>query len=299
MITQEQVPVFFLDESVYKGGVEYPESGGILIHKFGAEIGQPNAEGLAPVTNIVKLLYPYKGFPSPQSVTANNIAKRLLIGFIEFFSSKPLLPFLALFGLLPFKYKLKVSERWLRWYVRTGESILMPYFLEDIRYTECAKGLRQFTQSFMRAIGIKDEWRERFALIFATLIEYDTAYRLRIQDIMSETDKNQLLVNPRKELQRLCDIIIKRNANPLTAEKFTKTAKLLSWILVLPRIKRAFRCAVLETDIKLMQMDEADRYHCLNLDKYDFEGRSIEERRAEYERLHNGNPPKPVYINPF
>ncbi len=257
---------------------EYPPEGGIYVFYK----GHP---------------YPKKGFPFPAAVQAADVMKRITRTAIEAISGKEMiLPALG-FMLLPWKFKVKVFERVTANYVRVGTWILNDYFLVKKRYSIPVQEMRSFVYTFMSEMGITNlnpDWQEvegpdrkyrmtawKFARIIATIIEYDDAYRLRIQDLMSEIGTHALRDDPRAELKRLSEIFIKREKTQ--AAKFINTfIKVLRIALLHPRIKKAFIKAVRHTDFNRMILDNADRYHILLRNDYDFTGRTFEQRKKIY-----------------
>ena len=270
-IMQEKQSVFILDR------VEYPEEGGIYVY-------------------LKDVLFPTKGFPTPQAISAINLAKRFFIGYLSFFGMKEVIFSFGLFILLPWTRKIKVVERWLHGYSALGNMVLMPYYMKDRFYAKYSRAIEKFIQVFLKRTGIREDVADEFAKVFANLIEYDTAYRYRIQDIMSETTHTELYDNPRKEIKRLLMIFKDREPTLHLVAKFESLASIITILLALTRVKRAFRDALDEINIRDLQLDEADRYHILRLDRYNFLGKPLEERFKEYVAMHNGTPPIPVQI---
>ena len=241
----------------------------------------------------IDVLYPEKGFPTPEAVWACSLAKKFFIKQIGFLFK---IKFLLLF--LP--NKLKILSKWLGDYNELAYAALIPYLLDDIRHSAPCRELRVFIREFLGEIGggeIGEEASDRFAKIFATIIEYDTAYRYRIEDILSETTSEKLKTAPRREIKHLLGIFAQREfRRPLLVEKFKFVGLGLYFALLLPKVKKAFINALDKIDFTKLQLDEADRYHVLKLDGYEFLGRNIEDRVQEYVNLHNGNPPRTISI---
>jgi len=270
-VVAEQQEVFVIDR------VEYPESGGIYVYHVG-------------------IPYPQKGFPFPEAIAAINVAKRLLISQIRFLATTEVLLSRFFFLLLPYKRKIKVIEKWLKEFCGTVDTTLEPYYLKENRYSPIASELIKFIDRFLVELGIDYLIAYGTARIFATLIEYDSAYRLRLEDIFSESSKEKMLENPSKEFERLLHIFRLREVHPLIQDRFASLVKIVSWFLVIPRIKKAFKKALKYTTFSNLQLDEADRYHVLRLGGYKFFGESTEARREKYLALHNGNPPLSITV---
>jgi hypothetical protein len=237
----------------------------------------------------IDTLYPEKGFPTPEALWACNLAKRFLIRQVKFL-------FEIKFSLLFLPNKLKKIDDWLYGYNKLAKMILAPYYLKDIRYSAFCRELRTLIGEFLKGIGFLENTAESFARTFSTLIEYDTAYRYRIEDILSETTYDKLKITPRSEIKRLLGVFAQRENKPHLVQKFKWIGLGLSFALLIPKIKRAFNKALDQIDFTKLQLDEADRYHVLRLDGYEFMGRTIEDRIGEYVKRHNGNPPIFAYI---
>lgn len=240
----------------------------------------------------VNELYPQKGFPTPEIVSTNNWVKRFFLSQLRFFIKNKIL----LLGLVfvPFKKKINVLGWWINEWVEVSEIALRTHLMKDNYYSVPCRAIWKFIEVFLKEIGITNPL---FPKMFAHLIEFDTAYRFRIEDIASEADVDSLYNNPRKEINRLLGIFTEREPiRPHLVAKFKYIALALSLALFSRRIKGAFRKALLAINFEDIQLDEADRYHVLRLAGYQFLGRPIEDRIQEYVKLHNGNPPQTIRV---
>ena len=283
LVTHEEQSMFMIEK------IEYPEEGGIYVYKFGGQIIEENGE--QKIINAVRCLYPEKGFPTPEAVSACNFAKRALISQLRFLTQKTILICLSPLLLLPFRSKIRLVERFVNEFNGLSETVLTPVYLKDRYLCTLTKELQKLISIFLISAGIRDQYAQAFAKNIATLIEYDTAYKYRIEDIMSETDAQKLKNAPRREIKRLLAIFATRDLNITTQAKFNTIGKILSLALIVPRIKKAFIKSLDEIDFTKLQLDEADHYHVLKYDRYNFLGRTIEDRYSEYVKLHDGFPP--------
>ena len=87
----------------------------------------------------------------------------------------------------------------------------------------------------------------------ATVLDYDNAYRLRIQDLCKETTKEKLLAHPFREVQRLLKINQRRDY-PEVHFKFKRFAPFISILLCIRR--KTFR----ECNWDQLLPDESDLY---------------------------------------
>lgn len=280
---------------------DYPPEGGIYTYYR----GQP---------------FPTKGFPFPQAAYANDNLKRITRFLITLISGKEMIPSLLMFAILPWKFKLKKLERMTDEYVRISVWLQNESYLISERYSHPAKEIGGFLYEFLLAVGMdksmhqitshdgkemgmvrdRDEKEDpvwvtmkdnhqsyvwSITRAIATIFEYDDAYRYRIEDIASETTKEALMKNPRKEIKRLTEIFMQREKTHAT-DMIGRISWLLSLLLVHPRIKKAFITAVSKLNLKRLQLDNADRYHVLIRADYDFTGLSLEDRKRIYTEFH-------------
>lgn len=111
-----------------------------------------------------------------------------------------------------------------------------------------------------------------------TFIQSDSAYKTPVQDAISNLDKEKLKENPRQEILRLFDIVLERGH--AVESKAKQLRKLASIFLLFPPIKKIAYDYFNELDVTQFIPDEADTYFAARKFGYDFEGKSIEERRA-------------------
>lgn len=277
-VMKQGTQTFILDH------VEYPETGGIFMYLQG-------------------LLKPRRGFPFPEAIWAVNGAKKItLILAFGLATKEMLLPGLA-FMVLPWKKKLRIIEKVLSRYIEATNYIFAPYLLQDKYYMKPAMALRAWCTNFLMKLGMRPEVAAKIGLNLCVFIEYDNAYRQRLQDAMSynvdygngKVPKADILSNPRKFIQSITNTIASREPQGFTEEgvidKYHSFGKLLSFALYHPKIKRAFLEATAETDLEALYLDDIDYYHCLWYGDYDYFGRNLESRWAELMKLHGGTVP--------
>lgn len=239
--------------------------------------------------------FPKKGFHFPQAAMSVNVVKKNTMMIIIGAANKNL--FLAGLGfvLTPWKRKISVLENFLFHYNRNANYMLDRVYLKDNFLTPCAQQIKKFLYQFLFDIGISPAVASDTSKIFAHLIEHDDAYRYRIEDIFSETTAAALRLNPSGEINRLLSIYAVRQHNDKEmVEKFGSFGTLLTFALMSRRVKEAFNNAILAVEFKHLQLDEADHYHCLTRDDYDFFGKPIADRVTEYEAIHKGEFPPVV-----
>lgn len=261
---------------------ENGDTGGIYVHLEGVK-------------------YPTKGFPTPESCNANGLLKRTFISLVRWIGQNPL----AILSLI----RRKNLTRLLMELSYISDSAMKQYYLTDNRYNKANRQLRIGIESFIRGLGLKPDSKGteveqiykksalyyKFPLAIVTMLEYDNAYMLRLQDMANETTAEELIKHPRKELLRLVGLFKQREPRMKMHDRIESLAKILLWGLYVPRVRRAWKQALNAMDWKQVQMDEADRYHVLRLFGYDVLGRTFEDRAAEFLEIHDGVSPK-AYI---
>lgn len=243
--------------------VEYPPEGGIYVYYKG-------------------MPFPKKGFPFPEAVWQNDIMKRIVMTMIKSFASKSMILPIMSFAILPWKVKVRALERILNNLFRVTDWLTRDSYLKEERYSNPARALRIAVRAFLLDLGITEGTSKEIALLVANVIEYDDAYRYRIQDIMTETSKIGLTEWPLREVRGLMKIFLKREKAPNAATNIKALGLLATIGLMHPRVRRAFRSAIRAIDIHTfawLQLDDADRYQVLFRGDYDYLGRSMQERR--------------------
>lgn len=278
--------------------VDIPPSGGIFAYFEGVE-------------------HPTKGFPFPEAMYATNFCKKILKGVIAVIAQKDNAKEFLAFILSSKKNKIRKISRALEQYQQVAFYILQPYYLKDIHNSLFTLEIRKFILTFLQIIGIAEDLATRSAETISTLIQYDNAYTLRAQDTLSETTKQAMLANPRAEIKRLMKIIAEREPTygkqalstddgiklqkqeeGTTYNRFEQIARLVSWALYIPSIKKAFRKSLEQSEFKNFQLDDADRYHVLLWADYNFLGKPIEERVKMYEEIHKNGFPRRITYKP-
>lgn len=251
---------------------EYPETGGILTYKKG-------------------LLYPSKGFVFPQAIQCINVAKRQLIDAVVFLMKHKIL--IGLLLILPFKMKIKLFNDVLDIFNRAMSKVINPIAPLKQYQIDIAQELWGIVQVFFTELGIGKENAEQFARIFATCINYDNAYHLRLIDLFSETDKGKMMENPSREFKKLVAVSFEREVDKVNQPWKVKYISLLLRIVFFsPRVKGAFRKAIGQCDFKRMQYDVIWRYNVLERGDYNFMGLTYEDRITIFRILHNWQLPR-------
>ena len=118
-------------------------------------------------------------------------------------------------------------------------------------------------------------------------IEFDNAYRFRLQDILENLDKENLRKGVIRETRRLFKLLIRREIKGIGIDfKWKEIYYIIMGALVLSKDIRNFtREFLLELDLSQVRLDEDDWYFCLNRNSYNFRGWTYKDRLNEKKRL--------------
>lgn len=236
------------------------------------------AEYLEGIGNFVY----YKGVDLPsrtvapvEAIFAINIPKRITVQLLKFIATL---------------HKRGRVNRFFQYYAETMELFLQPFYLEDAYYCKPAKEIRKLTQGIVKAMGVVEEVASRIAEMIAMVIEFDNAYRWRIQDLAGEASKEALRKNLPKELKRLIGILGEREAivggGQHVVQRFKNGARIVNFAWYIPTWRKKMRKALEDLNLDNLKMDQADIYHTLLYGDYHTGGKNQEERFAMYRAIH-------------
>lgn len=236
--------------------------------------------------------WPQKGLTDPHALWALNMAKRYLIEPIKLMTKMPFLASSLVFCVLTYKAKVRAIQDVLSAYVRIAYGPLEGFILKREYLCPIAQEIQKITNTFLLEIGIDEHTSGRMSKITSHFLEYDNAYRYRVQDLFSETTKEALLKDPVKEMKRLLQIMSLRDDNIEVKGKFRSLVMILSFALFSRKIKKALINAIKGADIERMGFDGDDEYWvCMRTD-YKFFGKEYDERMKMVE-----DEPKPLKIS--
>jgi len=262
--------------------VERPKSGGVYLY-------------------LLKYKYPYKGNPFQDTVTDIHLVKKIIHYAIKSVAviDKKTKICLALLFILPKWLVGGIRELVIDYFYGIIEWKLYPILLKPERY---CTSIRELYRAFSVVIEKQKNKTVRKLLILARdilcmFIEHDSAYKFRLQDIVCETRKEELLANPKKEIDRLFGILLERevgnvdmvNGNTIMGVKWGKIRKQVRALFIFPLFKKLVREVIQELDFEKLIPDEADKYYTLLRMDYNFQGRELEERIVERKYIEGEN----------
>ena len=215
--------------------------------------------------------YPYKTFVNPEILENANITKRIINEAIKVLSQKQFIP-----GVLYTVLSVKRIEKLLHVFNSICLKTINGDILKDKHLTAFSREFQWCVFNFLYQLGIEQTIADKFSENITHLIEHDNAYRFRIQDILSETTKDKL--RNRNELNRLAKLALKRSTE-VVGLKFVKLAKLISYSLLIPKLKKAYNKMLDEMTLESLQYDESDRYWVALRKDFDAFGLTYDERK--------------------
>jgi hypothetical protein len=151
--------------------------------------------------------------------------------------------------------------------------------LKDKHISVFARELQYFIFEFLR--HITDEQRaDKISEIVSRIIDNDDAYKQRIKDLFSMTDKERLL-KPR-ELTRLVNLMDKRQLNgtcPWVKKVKSMVLLLRLAIFFIPNARKGYKSAVQNINHDNLILHWEDMYWSVFKKDYDFAGMTIEQRK--------------------
>lgn len=212
--------------------------------------------------------YPLKGMPTPESLAAVNVVKKLLIETLKLCKS----PFSL--GLL-----FTPKEKLIGAFNNIAYRVISPYILQPDYQQKFIGEISQLVYNILIEYGISEVSSVMFADIISHIFEYDGAYRIRLQDMFSASTKYRL--RSVKEIRRIIKLMAKRENDPMTGIVATKTmmfAKLTYFIP--PKLRKAIRKAIDKCNYDNLKFDKGDYWWALQRIDYNVNGYSYEKRQA-------------------
>ena len=228
------------------------------------------------------VLYPTKGFVFPEAIHCINISKKIIIEGLRLLADWRNACWI-------FAPK-RLAEKVINLIVSPSLFSLKGITIKDEYLIPIAYELKCFITHFLKELGLDT----RIAEVIGTIINYDCAYHWRLLDLFSETTKEKMLLNPRKEVAKMVKVYCKREKVQSLKDKFIIIKALLSLMFFHKKFKKAFKKAICLSNFKNFQYDEIDWYNVLERMEYDYGGKTWAERRHIFLTLHNGILPKPI-----
>lgn len=251
--------------------MERPKEGGVLAYLVGYK-------------------YAYKGNPRESAVRQICVAKKAMIYFKEALSRhKCGAVIMAGMMLMPIAKK-KLFNLFVHYTHKFSDYLLYDELLKPERY---CRSIREIYRAFTKVIekerneAIK-KLLELARNFFCMVLEQDSAYRFRFQDIMAEARKEELAAGgiwQIKEIIRLFNILYSREMGiqPNSLRDSWRNIKRIVILLYISQgfIRKSTAEFFKEANLEEIRPDEGDDYFNAFRNDYLFRGKSLTERMAK------------------
>ena len=266
-------------------GFEYPPEGGIL-------------------SKYKVYRFPTKGIPIAPALIALGTVKKIILYAFDFLGISPVRYFVGLAFFLPKKLREKMLYHAIKNFMFIADWTMNQWYLEPDMMCTMAREVHFKVKQYIMGLELPD-YKERLWLkllcVLCHVLEYDSAYRYRAQDILMAVDKVALRNNPGKEVARLLKVAMTREREGgITPEKYASFAWAISVFFrfrnygqvladILDEVDTSglsfvefreldFPTLPTHSDIRRTGFDHADWYHCLSSYSYDFGGTNFGDR---------------------
>lgn len=231
--------------------VEFPEEGGVLTYMEGHS-------------------YPYRGFPFFEFVDKIDLIKKVsrasLSGLYHSLKKTNRLWFLTLIPAI------WISKSLVRTGVYVFYRIVERFRLKSKMYCQALRELyRAFSIPKENELVSQQELRFRLRDLICMVLEFDNAYRFRLQDILEELNKDNAKKNFLKELDRLLSIMQTREVGQDIKDTWTLLKLFVRYYLRFDReLREILQTTLLELDIEKIKLTPEDIHYCEKRKDYVF-----------------------------
>ncbi len=213
--------------------------------------------------------YPMRGIFQSDRIATVSQFKRFFPLMMRTFKESSMLGKVG--WILYFRENFQEYVDWIHWSWRD-------VFMEESKYTQPIREIYRIVKN--------EKWRD----IICAILEFDTAYRRRFQDIAVELDKDAFSKNPIKELKRLVDILKQREQ---TKSGSKKSLIIIDWIFFYLRffnrkLLKELKETVSKVNVEEIRPSIEDIYWEIGILEYDFRGLPRKEREELYLKLKEG-----------
>lgn len=231
--------------------VEFPDSGGVLTWMDGQ-------------------YFPYKGYPLFDFVDKidqiKKINRAMLSGLYHQIKDKPKIAYLTL---LP---AIWLAKDLLRSWIYVFYRMIDRFKIKSVRYSDSVREIHRAFSVARPDENYRDtDFRIMLRDLLCMIIEFDNAYRFRLQDILSEMDKDSLQKHPVQELIRLLVIMNSREKTQEIRDTWTLLRYVIRWYLIFDRrLTQTLKYALLQLDLDKIRLSTGDKTYCIPRQDYTF-----------------------------
>jgi len=205
--------------------------------------------------------YPLKGMPTPAALNAINIVKKILLEPIK----------LKTFILAIFFTK---KEKLINAFNQMAWRVMSPYILKEEYRQEITNELDNMIYTALKEYGITEQNAIQTAQILSHIVEYDAAYRLRLQDMFTTSSKESFL----NDFSKLCKKIAKRDSEEV-GKKIMLFGRVFKWLLLLSKMRKVAFKTLKQCDYNKLKFSNGDYYWALQRIDYNVSGLDYEKRK--------------------
>lgn len=210
------------------------------------------------------ILEPMRLVPDNLTINLVSIYKRLVYLILDNLVKMGWLK--RIITLITIQINYDVFTKWLEYIFATNQILL-----KEEHYSQPVKEIRRV---------LRYKFENNLFEAITLILECDSAYRYRFQDIIAELKKENLK-NPRQELLRLWDIMTSRETILGQLRKYKSLRKFISLAIFVPKIKKLVVSILTEINIDEVKMTKADIYWSNEYGVYNFRGLNSEQRKQE------------------
>jgi hypothetical protein len=246
-------------------GIKFAYNQGVMVELAGAE-------------------FPQKGVAIPITMQRINAVKRMITESTKLIKEKEFLILVSLFMLKTIKGRIKFIEKIFNSFNSIAIKVIDNSFFKRYYLTSVARNLDLLISRTMINMGISKTVSADFGRVMSAVIEFDNAYRFRMQDAITEIDIDKLKNRPAKELLRVLEIYRQRD-NEGVSRKIMILKPIIKILFMSKWFRNAFILALESINIDEMRFDANDRYWICQRGDYEFLGLSYEERMDMIEHM--------------
>lgn len=234
--------------------------------------------------------YPSKNVSIIEAIYALTPIKKNLINFFRLLTLRETRWLLFMFPLIGKKRRSAIFNYLIKAFNEHADMVFTPFYFKKEYYSRLSTQIMKLIETLLINLGVQENLAEKFGEIIGCIFEFDNAYRYPLHDALNETNKDELLKNPAKEIDRVSQLVFQREQRGIQGakdeanliNKYNALIKLLRYGLKLPKVKRAFIAGVEVMDWSKVKLDDADIFHTLLYDGYDMRGMNVNERVSIY-----------------
>lgn len=172
---------------------------------------------------------------------------------------------------------------WLCWWQ------LSPYLLKDDEWSVPVWEMGKIIKNFLLALGLQEDIAIGFSKIGMCVLEFDLAYRYRIQDLIGAVSPAWWYDTPLRSIRIMQEVYKERESLAGASEKLNKLFT-FRYLFLLPKLRKAWIKAMDGIELGKIKFDDNDRFHFAFWKGYDYEGKDFEHRFKPYEEAYKKAP---------